>query len=81
MLASVLNSDRAVEVSLAVIRVFVRLREMLFAHKELAAKIGELENRIERHDEAIQAIFEAIRRLMEPPAQHARRPIGFHVRG
>lgn len=80
MLASVLNSERAVEMSLAVIRVFVKLRAMLSAHKELAAKIGELESRIERHDKEIQAIFQAIKQLMTPPPTPPKRPIGFHVR-
>jgi hypothetical protein len=85
MLASVLNSERAVEMSLLVIRVFVKLREMLSSHKELAAKFNELERRIEKHDEDICAIFEAIRQLMapppEPPPPPPRKPIGFHVRG
>lgn len=81
MLASVLNSERAVEMSLAVIRVFVKLRAILSAHKELADKIQELENRIERHDKEIQAIFQAIKQLMTPLPQPPKRPIGFHVRG
>jgi phage regulator Rha-like protein len=78
MLASVLNSERAVEMSLAVIRVFVKLREMLSAHKELAAKIRELEDKSERHNTEIQAIFKAIRQLMAPLPTTSQRPIGFH---
>jgi len=80
MLASVLNSERAVEMSLAFIRVFVKLRAMLFAHKELVDKINELESRIEHHDKEIQAIFQAIKQLMTPPPPPPKRPIGFHVR-
>ena len=57
-------------------RAFVRLREMLAAHKELAVKLEQLENRIESHDEQIVAIFEAIRQLMTPPDK-PKRKIGF----
>ena len=76
MLASVLNSKIAVAASVQVVRAFVRLRQMLATHKELAAKLAELETRIETHDENITALFEAIRQLMEPPAR-PRKPIGF----
>ena len=76
MLASVLNSKIAVEASVQVVRAFVRLRQILATHKELAAKLAELETRIETHDENITALFEAIRQLMEPPAR-PRKPIGF----
>ena len=81
MAASVLNSPRAVEVSLFVVRAFARLREMLAAHKELAKRLDELEARIERklstHDQAIAAILDAIRQLMAPPAPTKKRRIGF----
>lgn len=77
MLASVLNSAIAVEASIAVVRAFIHLREILATHKELARKLGELEKRIEGHDEEITAIFEAIRLLMEPPDKPSKR-IGFH---
>jgi hypothetical protein len=63
MLSSVLHSDRAIQVNVAIMRVFVRLREMMTTHKELASKRSELETRIRDHDEKIVAIFEAIRRL------------------
>jgi len=76
MLASVLNSKIAVEASIQVVRAFVRLRQVLATHKELAAKLAELEARIEGHDENITALFEAIRQLMTPPAK-PRKPIGF----
>jgi phage regulator Rha-like protein len=79
MLATVLNSEQAIRMSIAIIKTFVKLREMLSANKELALKLGELENRIEKHDEDIAAIFEAIRELMTPPAK-PKREIGFHAR-
>jgi hypothetical protein len=78
MLSSVLNSERAIEVNIAIMRVFVRLREMMATHKELAFKLVELEERLEGHDEKIQSIFEAIRQLMTPP-ERERKKIGFEV--
>ena len=60
MLASVLNSPRAVEAILYVVRAFVRLRELLSTHKELAEKLKELESKFEGHDEQIRDIIEAI---------------------
>jgi hypothetical protein len=80
MLASVLNSARAVEMSVSVVRAFVLMREQLAAHKELSRKLDELETRVSGHDEAIQNLFEAIRQLVEaPPAAlpEDRRKIGF----
>jgi len=77
MVASVLNTRRAVEASLYVVRAFVKLRELLGTHKQLARKLAELEGRLEEHDEEITALFEAIRRLMEPPDKPSK-PIGFH---
>ncbi len=76
MVASVLNSPRAIEVSVYVVRAFVKLRETLGAHKELARKLSELENRIATHDEHIRTLFEAIRQLMAP-AEKPRKRIGF----
>lgn len=78
MLSTVLNSERAIQVNIAIMRVFVRLREMMAAHKELAFKLIELEERVEGHDEKIQSIFEAIRQLMTPP-ERERKKIGFEV--
>jgi hypothetical protein len=77
MAASVLNTRRAIEVSLYVVRAFVKLREFLGTHKQLARKLAELESRIEAHDEEITALFEAIRQLMQPPDKPGK-PIGFH---
>jgi hypothetical protein len=76
MVASVLNSERAVEVSVYVVRAFVKLREMLGTHRKLAQKLAELERTVESHDSHIRSLFEAIRQLMEPPATRSHR-IGF----
>jgi len=78
MLSSVLRCERAVQVNIAIMRVFVRLREMLAVHRELAVKLEQLEGRIEAHDEQIQAVFEAIRQLMRPPETERKR-IGFEI--
>jgi phage regulator Rha-like protein len=79
MLANVLKSKRAVEASVQVVRAFVRLREMLASNYELTHKLAELERRVTGHDEQIQAIFEAIRQLLNPPNPR-KRQIGFRVK-
>jgi hypothetical protein len=79
MLSSVLNSERAVQVNIAIMRAFVKLRKTLETNRELAQKFAELEARVGKHDEEIGAIIEAIRQLMAPP-EKPRREIGFHVR-
>jgi hypothetical protein len=79
MLSSVLNSERAVKVNIAIMRAFVKLRETLDTNRELARKFAELERRVGKHDDEIAAILEAIRQLMAPP-EKPRREIGFHVR-
>ena len=76
MLSSVLNSERAAQVNIAIMRAFVKLREILSTHKELAHKLAELERKIDKHDKDIGLIFEAIRQLMTPP-EKPRRMIGF----
>ena len=68
MLAAVLNTHRAIEISVFVVRAFVRLREILSTHKALANRLAELESKIETHDEAIRSLVSAIRQLMAPPA-------------
>ena len=78
MLSSVLRSPRAVQVNIAIMRVFVRLRETLALHKDLAHKLAQLERKIEGHDGSIRTLFDAIRQLMTPPAK-PRREIGFHA--
>ena len=79
MLSSVLRSPRAAQVNVAIMRAFVRLRETLALHKDLARKLAELERKIEGHDTHIHALFETIRQLMAPP-EPPRKPIGFHVK-
>ncbi len=80
MLSSVLKSERAVKVNIAIMRAFVKLRETLETNRELAQQFAELEKRVGKHDERIDAILEAIRQLMAPPPKKPRREIGFHVR-
>ena len=77
MAASVLNTPRAVEMSVFVVRAFVRLRALLATHKGLAEKLAELERKLAGHDEQIVAIIDAIKRLMVPPAPADKRRIGF----
>ena len=79
MLSSILNSETAVKVNVAIMRAFVRLRQTLETNRELARKFSELERRVGKHDEEIAAILEAIRQLMASP-EKPRREIGFHVR-
>lgn len=76
MLSSVLKSERAIQVNIIIMRVFVKLRAILSTHKELANKLKELEHKIEKHDAEIQAIFEAIQQLMKP-TESTKRKIGF----
>ena len=76
MLSSVLNSDRAIEVNIAIMRAFVHLRKIVSTHKELAMKLIELEQHIEKHDEQILTIFEAIQQLISEPDTQDKK-IGF----
>lgn len=76
MLSSVLNSERAVQVNIAIMRAFVKLREMLATHGELARKLEELEK---KYDKQFAIVFEAIRQLMQPPEPPPKRRIGFGV--
>jgi len=82
MAATILNSPRAVEMSIYVVRAFVQLRELLASNKDLAHRLDQLEARIEQklatHDEAITSMLAAIRELMTPPAPK-RRGIGFVI--
>jgi len=79
MAASVLNSPRAIEVSIFVVRAFVQLREAIDGHKELARQIRELESRLGDHDEQITILFEAIKQLMDPKPPPKKRQIGFQT--
>jgi len=76
--ANVLNSETATTMSVAVVRAFVRLRQMIVNHKALAAKLAELDSRVGAHDEQLAAIIEAIRQLTAPPGPAHNRKIGFH---
>ena len=76
MLPSVLRSKRAIQVNIAIMRAFVKLRELAASHKELAGKLAQLERKVGGHDGQIRSLFEAIRQLMAPPAPKSRR-IGF----
>lgn len=78
MLSSVLRSKRAIHVNIAIMRAFVKLRQILSTHKELAHKLEQLEKKIEKHDEAIKGIFEIIQQLMAVP-EEPKRQIGFHA--
>jgi len=78
MAATVLNSPQAVEMSVFVVRAFVRMREMLAKNRQLAAKINELDRRLETHDTTIQDIIEAIKELMVPEGP-SKRKIGFQL--
>ena len=78
MAASVLNSERAVEMSIFVVRAFVRMREALANNQQIMSKLAELEHQVEGHDASIQELVEAIRELMEPPPATGRR-IGFEL--
>jgi len=77
MAATVLNSPRAIEVSVFVVRAFLQMREALAANRELAKRLDELERRVGTHDRAIGEILAAIRQLAAPPEPSPRRGIGF----
>jgi len=79
MLSSVLNSERAIQVNILIMRAFTKLREILLTHKELAIKIEALEKKYAEHDETIKDIFEAIKQLLMPHPVKEKRIIGFKV--
>lgn len=81
MLSSVLRSKRAIQINIMIMRAFVRLRELISSHVELARKIEDLERKYGKHDREILAIFEALKKLLEPPVSKTKKePIGFRVR-
>lgn len=75
MLSGVLNSERAILVNITIMRAFVKLRELMMTHKDLARKIEELEK---KYDSQFQVVFEAIRQLMSAPPEPVKKKIGFH---
>jgi hypothetical protein len=82
MAANVLNSSRAIEVSVFVVRAFLKLRTFVAANQELARKLSELERKVDRHDESIRTLLAAIRQLASPPPNlEPRRRIGFRPGG
>ena len=78
MAATVLNSKRAIEMSVFVVRAFVRMREIMVKNRQLAAKMNELDRRLETHDTAIQDLIDAIKELMVPE-ELSKRKIGFQL--
>lgn len=76
MLSSVLNSDRAVQVNIAIMRAFVQMRELAASNRDIARKLNELEKKYDKHDKELMAVFDAIRGLMTPP-ETKKRKIGF----
>jgi hypothetical protein len=80
MAAGVLNTEKAIQISVFVVRAFVKLREMLATHKELAHKLAELERKLQSHDESIRSLVVAIRELMATPEpEPPKKRIGFVV--
>jgi hypothetical protein len=77
MLSSVLRSPRAVSVNIEIMRAFVRLRQMLSSHADLAKKVEALEK---KYDSQFKMVFDALRELMQPPPEKPKRAIGFHVK-
>jgi hypothetical protein len=77
MLASVLNSERAIEVNIQIVRIFTQMREMFLTHKDILLKLEQLERQVYGHDENIQLIFVHLKQLLTPSEQTNRRRIGF----
>jgi hypothetical protein len=78
MLSSVLHSPRAVQMNIVIMRTFVKLREILSTHKDLAQKLSEHERKLNKHDVEIESIMQAIRQLMQP-SEKPKREIGFKI--
>jgi hypothetical protein len=78
MLSGVLKSKRARQVNIAIMRAFVKMRKFFETHRDLETQLKKLESRMDKHDEAIKTIFEAIRLLMQPP-NSPRKKIGFKI--
>ena len=79
MAATILNSPRAVEISVFVVRAFVKLRQFVLSHKDLTSKLLDLERRVGAHDDSIRQLISAIRQLMAPPPAAKKGRIGFHA--
>jgi hypothetical protein len=81
MLANILRSETAIQTSIRIIEIFVKMREMLSVHKDVLLKLEQLENKVTRHDENIQIIFEYLKKLLNPSPQPPRSRIGFKKEG
>jgi hypothetical protein len=79
MLANVLRNERAIKMSLRIIEIFVKMREMLLTHKDILLQLEKIEQKLTNHDEQIQLIFEYLKELLNPP-QPVRNPIGFRTK-
>lgn len=80
MLSGVLNSSRAIQANILIMRAFIKLREMVATNELIRQKIEELERKYEKHDKQFKVVFEAIRELLELPKTPKKKPIGFHVK-
>jgi hypothetical protein len=80
MLASVLNSERAIEVNVQIVRIFTRLRELVLTHKDILLKLEQIERKAVKQDDDIKLIFEYLRELLNPPSEPMRK-IGFKIKG
>ena len=76
MLSCILNSDRAIQVNIQIIRIFIKLREMILTNKDILLKLEQLEKKVTKYDNDIQMIFAALKQLLNKP-QETRRQIGF----
>jgi adenylyl- and sulfurtransferase ThiI len=80
MLSGVLNSPRAIQANIQIMRTFTRLRELLATNELIRQKIEELEKKCERHDKQFRIVFDAIKELLDAPRPKQKKPVGFHVR-
>ena len=79
MLSGILNSPRAVQANILIMRAFIKLREMVSTNELVRQKIEELERKYEKHDKQFKVVFEALKELIKPPKSTAKKPIGFHA--
>ena len=77
MLSSILNSKRAIQVNIQIMRTFTRIKQIIAGNKELAQKLVQLEGRIDKHDGEIKSIFQAIHQIMNPALNKPKRRVGF----
>jgi len=80
MLSSVLNSERAIKVNIRIMRIYTKMREMLFTHKDILLKLEQIERKVTDHDEGIQLIFDHLKQLLNPPVEPRPR-VGFRRPG